>query len=96
MITEMMKRSKRRLEVRGNGEKDQSRWINIRRGFLQGDSYSPVGFCCTEIPIMMMIEEMNGYKMGRPGERDTKCTHSLFIDDLKMYQENHESLKKAN
>jgi hypothetical protein len=56
-----------------------SRWINI---FLQCDSYSPVGFCLTEIPIAMMLEETDGYKMGQPGERDLKKTHSLFIDDL--------------
>ena len=52
------------------------------KGFLQGDSYSPVGFCLTEIPIAMMLEETDGYKMGQPGERDLKKTHSLFIDDL--------------
>lgn len=28
--------------------------------------------------------------------RKTKRTHSLFIDDLKMHQENHGSLKEAN
>ena len=43
---------------------------------------------------MMTIEETNGYKMGRPAEREH--THSLFIDNMKMYQENHESLKEAN
>ena len=30
----------------------------------------------------MMLEETDGYKMGQPGERDLKKTHSLFIDDL--------------
>ena len=28
--------------------------------------------------------------------RKTKCMHSLFINDPKMYQENHETLKGAN
>ena len=27
-----------------------------KKGFLQGDTY-PVGFCCTEIPVMMFLEE---------------------------------------
>ena len=52
-----------------------TRTINIRRGFLQGDSFSPVGFCLTEVPIGMMLEEAAGYKMGGGGERDCRITH---------------------
>ena len=29
----------------------------LKRGFLQGDTYSPVRFCCMEIPFMMLLEE---------------------------------------
>ena len=28
-----------------------------QKGFLQGDTYYPVGFYCTEIPDMMFLEE---------------------------------------
>ena len=34
--------------------------------------------------------------MGPPGCRDISQTHSLFVDDLKQYQENHETLKEVN
>ena len=34
--------------------------------------------------------------MGQPGERDLKKTHSLFIDDLKVCQKNHQKLEIAN
>ena len=34
--------------------------------------------------------------MGPPGCRDISRTHSLFVDDLKQYQENHETLKDVN
>ena len=34
--------------------------------------------------------------MGPPGRKDLKKMHSLFIDDLKVYQENHEKLKIVN
>ena len=34
--------------------------------------------------------------MGLPGCRDISRTHSLFVDDLKQYQENHETLKDVN
>ena len=34
--------------------------------------------------------------MGSPGCRDISQTHSLFVDDLKQYQESHETLKDVN
>jgi hypothetical protein len=34
--------------------------------------------------------------MGQPGERDLKKTHSLFVDDLKVYQKKHQKLEIAN
>ena len=44
----------------------------------------------------MFLEETDGYKMGSPGERMIKRTHSLFIDDLKVYQESHKKLEIVN
>ena len=34
--------------------------------------------------------------MGKPGNRVVKQTHSLFVDDLKVYQESHEALEIVN
>ena len=34
--------------------------------------------------------------MGLPGQREIKRTHSLFVDDLKVYSENHQSLAAVN
>ena len=34
--------------------------------------------------------------MGEPGNRVVKRTHSLFVDDLKVYQESHKALKIVN
>ena len=34
--------------------------------------------------------------MGEPGNRVVKRTHSLFVDDLKVYQESHQALKIVN
>ena len=35
-------------------------------------------------------------QIGEPGNRDVSRTHSLFVDDLKQYQENHKALKDVN
>ena len=55
-----------------------------------------MGFCLTEVPIAMLPDETEGYKLGEPGRTCIKRTHSLFIDDLKVYQENHQKLEIAN
>ena len=44
----------------------------------------------------MLLEETDGYKMGQKDEERVKRTHSLFIDDLKTYQENQQKLEIAN
>ena len=58
-----------RLEVTENGKTIKSRPIRSRKGFLQGDSYSPVGFCLMEVPVAMLMEGSDGYMMGQEGER---------------------------
>ena len=78
------------------GKMATTRIINIRRGFLQGDSLSAVGFCLTEVPIGMMMEEAAGYMMGEAGRRVHKRTHTLFIDDLKVYSSSHKRLQLVN
>ena len=96
VIAQLMMGWKTRLEVFDQGKKVVSRWIEIKRGFLQGDSYSPVGFCLTEMPIAMLLEGTEGYRMGPHGNREVIRTHSLFIDDLKVCQGNHVRIEVAN
>ena len=96
LIQELMSKWKTRLEIWNGSEKMTSRWIRILCGFLQGDSYSPVGFCISEIPICILLQHSRGYRMGEPGNRVVKRTHSLFVDDLKVYLESHEALEIVN
>ena len=95
-LTKIMKLWKTRLEVCSKGERITSRWINIACGFLPGDSYSPVGFCISEIPVCLLLQQSRGYRMGPPGKRELSRTHSLFVDDLKVYQESHLMLRNVN
>ena len=43
-----------------------------------------------------MLKKTDGCKMELPGERELKWTHSFFIYDLKVYQENHKKLEIVN
>ena len=96
VIKELMSGWKTRLEVWVDGVKIRSRIIDILRGFLQGDSFSPVGYCLVNVPIGMLIRSSEGYLMGPPGDRRIKKTHNLFVDDLKVYQKNHEKMVAVN
>ena len=93
--TAWLNNEKTRLEI-WKDEKKYHRWINRMCGSFQGDSYSPVGFCMSEIPVRKLPQESKGYRMAQPGKRDVKNTHSLFVDDLKVYQESHKTLKDIN
>ena len=57
LISSLMRKWKTRLEFWKDGRKGISRWINTMCGFLQGDSYSLVGFCISEIPVCKLLQE---------------------------------------
>ena len=44
----------------------------------------------------MLIEETDGYTVGQRDKERVKRKHSLFIDDLKIYQESHRKLEVVN
>ena len=44
----------------------------------------------------MSIEETDVYIIGRRDKERVKRTHSLFIDDLTIYQESHRKLEVVN
>ena len=95
LISNLMELWKTRLEIWRKGETMTSRWINISCGFLQEDSYSPVSFCISKIPVRKLLQQSRGHRMGPPGSRYVSRTHSLFVDDLKVYQESHGKLRDA-
>ena len=68
VIKEVMKKWKTCLEVRNGNKSLRSQCIDMEEGFLQGITYSPVRFCCTKIPVILLLEESDGYKMGSSGK----------------------------
>ena len=81
VIEEVMKKWKTLLEIRNGNKLLRSWWIDIKRRILQGDTNFPVGYCCTDIPVMMLLEKLDGYKLGPPGKREIKHTQSLSVVD---------------
>ena len=50
----------------------------------------------TGIIAKYMRKQSKGYRIGEPGNRIVYRTHSLFVDDLKQYQESHQKLKNVS
>ena len=96
LISNLMKLRKTRFEIWNKGEKMKSRWIYISSGLLQGDSYSPVEFCISEILVCGLIQQSRDYRIRPPENGDVSRTHSLFVDDMKVYQEIHEIVRDVN
>ena len=96
VIVKLMEGWKTRLEVIEDGKGLTNRKINIRKGFLQRDSYSPVGACLMEVPISMLIDETDWYTMRRRDKGRVKRIQNLFIDDLEIFQESHRKLEVVN
>ena len=58
VIIRLMKGWKTRLDVTEDGKVLTSRMINVRIGFLEGDSYSLVRFCLTEEYFSILLKRL--------------------------------------
>ena len=58
VIVKLVEGWKTRLDVTEDGKVLTSRMINVRIGFLEGDSYSLVGFCLTEEYFSILLKRL--------------------------------------
>ena len=63
----------------------ETQTIKYHTGVLQGDCLALILFVLSINPLSHLLRRCNGYNTGTPGNRDTKITHLLFVDDLKTY-----------
>ena len=75
--------------------------VKINKGIFQGDSLSPLLFCLTIDPLSKLLNEkankLKGYNLSKEGRKkpeENSINHLLFMDDLKLFAENDESLRE--
>ena len=66
----------------GNIETDTLKYLN---GLLQGGCLSLILFELCINPLSHLLNDLPGYKLGKPGERDLNLSHLFFVDDLKTF-----------
>ena len=68
--------------------------VMVARGFLQGDSLSPLLFVLVMIPQTILLrKEKFGYRFTKDTSGNI-LNHLLFMDDLKLYGWNKEELER--
>jgi len=69
----------------------QSQPIQIRRGIFQEDSLSPLLFCIALIPLKNELQSTDcGYQVHGT---ESRISHLLYMDDLKLLGRNESDLK---
>lgn len=69
--------------------------IQIRRGIFQGDSLSPLWFCLALNPLSNILNNTNyGFNIKHNNTTQTKLTHLLYMDDIKLYASTNTQLEQ--
>lgn len=80
------------LNINTESETIRSGPIKISRGIFQGDSLSPLWFCLTLNPLSRILNKTKqGYVLHK--ETNTKITHLLYMDDIKLYAASKQQIK---
>ena len=66
--------------------------ISYKRGLFQGDSLSPILFGMSILPLSHSLQQTRGYTSSYLTD---KITHTLFMDDLKLFCHNRWELTQT-
>ena len=82
-----------KLQLQSENELMESEYIKYLRGIFQGDSLSLLLFILTVNPMSFLLNIIEGYTLGKPGDRNLNITHLFFVDDLKLFSSSVEKAK---
>jgi hypothetical protein len=81
-----------RMRIHAENKLIEKEEVEIQRGIFQGDSLSPLLFC---ICLISLTEQLNRLNTGHEEHTtETKISHLLYMDDLKLPGKSEEELQK--
>ena len=81
------------IHISGENVSFTSNLIEYKNGIFQGDGLSVLLFILSMNPLYFMLNRLKGYSIGKGNSREINITHLFFVDDLKLFAPNMNSMK---
>ena len=91
-IEQLMYKWKTQARLNGETSNIETDFISYLRGILQGDTLSLILFVLSVNPLPFLLRNHEGYKI--KNIKKNNITNLFFVDDLKLYAQNIEKMKK--
>ena len=92
-ISQLMKVWATKITLKGESKVTETHVINYLTGVLQGDCLSLLLFILSVNPLLFLLKNLPGYKIGEPGKRGMSISHLFFVNDLKTYASDKKDAK---
>ena len=81
------------VNIQSGATSIESQPIQYLCGIFQGDSLSVLLFILSVNPWSYLLNKLQGYRIGKNGNRSQNISHLFFIDDLKLFATNMNQMK---
>ena len=88
-----MKKWSTNVNIQSGATSIESQPIQYLCGIFQGDSLSVLLFILSVNPWSYLLNKLQGYRIGKNGNRSQNISHLFFIDDLKLFATNMNQMK---
>ena len=92
-IKTLMKKLSKNVNIQSGATSIESKPIQYLRGIFQGDSLSVLLFILSVNPLSYLLNKLQGYCIGKNGNRSQNISHLFFKDDLKLFATNMNQMK---
>ena len=79
--------------ISGKNVSFTSNLIDCKNGIFQGDELSVLFFNLSMNPLSFLLNRLKGYSTGKGNNREINIMHLLFVNDLKLFAPNMNSMK---
>ena len=81
------------IHISGENVSFTSNLIEYKNGIFPGDGLSVLLFILSMNPLSFMLKRLKGYSIGKRNSREINITHLFFVNDLKLFVANMNTMK---